>query len=434
LVRILVTNSRIKGTLRCPPSKSYSHRAIVIASLADGASTIKNLLTSRDTQATITACRALGVDIQQNNFIVNIRGKNSLTVPENVIDAENSGTTIRLIAAMAALVKCGVTVLTGDESLRKRPMQPLLDALGQLGVNAYSTKMDGTAPIVVKGGGIRGGTTSLNGGVSSQFVSSLLISGVYADSPVIVRVVGRQVSLPYIESTLATMRVFGATVDREGAKVYQLKETKYSPCTFNVPSDLSSAALILAAGLLVGDELRLIGLDFSLPQADSAIFDIVRKMDGRIRVDKQKGEVRVYGTEWLTGGEFDLSDTPDLLPVVSALALKARSPVNITGIGHARLKETDRIAKIASQLPKLGVTTKEQKEGLLIIPAKKLKNASLDAFNDHRLFMAFTIASMLTRKSIVAGLESVDVSYPMFLRDLRKLGGRIKPMPDKELV
>jgi len=307
-----------------------------------------------------------------------------------------------------------------------------LDALRQLGVNAFSTRMDGTAPIVITGGGIRGGTTSLNGGMSSQFISSLLISGVYADSPVIVRVVGRQVSQPYIEATRATMRVFGATVDREGTNVYQLEETSYSPCTFKVPSDLSSAALILAAGLLLGDELRLIGLDFSLPQADSAIFDIVRKMDGRIRVNKEKGEVRVYGTERLSGGEFDLSDTPDLLPVVSALAMKARSPVKITGIGHARLKETDRIAKIASQMPKLGVAIKEQKEGLVITPAKKLKNASLDAFNDHRLFMAFTIASMLTRKSIVAGLESVDVSYPMFLQDLVKVGGRIKVMPRRE--
>ena len=432
MVRILITKSSINGIIRCPSSKSYSHRAIAIASLADGKSTIKNPLFSRDTLATISACKALGVVTRQDNFVVHIKGRHSFTVPENVINAENSGTTIRLMTTMSALVKNGLTVLTGDESLRKRPMQPLLDSLSKLGVQAYSTKIDGTPPLIVKGGGIKGGTTDVDGSVSSQFVSSLLISCVYADSTVEIRIKGGQVSKPYIESTLATMKAFGVTVHNEGFREYHLPSASYKPTIFEVPSDLSSAALILTAGLLLGDELTITGINFGLPQADSDILDIIRTMDGRIKVNRQKGEVRVYGTEQLCGGEFDLSDTPDLLPVVSVLALKARSPVRITGIGHARLKETDRVANISSQLTKLGATIKEGKNELLIIAPKNLKNASLESFNDHRLFMAFTIVAMLTKKSTVAGVESVDVSYPNFIQDVMELGGNIKPTADRE--
>ncbi|MGC1930045.1 MAG: 3-phosphoshikimate 1-carboxyvinyltransferase [Candidatus Nitrosopolaris sp.] len=432
MVRILITKSRINGIIRCPSSKSYSHRAIAIASLVDGESTIKNPLLSRDTLATISACKALGVITRQDNFVVHIKGRHSFAAPENVVNAENSGTTIRLMTTMSALVRNGLTVLTGDESLRKRPMQPLLDALGKLGVQAYSTKMDGTAPLIVRGGGIKGGTTAVDGGVSSQFVSSLLISCVYADSAVVITTKGRQVSKPYIESTLATMNAFGVKVHNEGFREYHLPSASYTPTTFDVPSDLSSAALILTAGLLLGDELTVTGIKFFLPQADSDILDIIKKMGGKIKVNRQKGEIRVYGTEQLCGGDFDLSDTPDLLPVVSTLALKARSPVKITGIGHARLKETDRVANIASQLTKLGATIKEEKNELLISAPKNLKNASLEAFNDHRLFMAFTIVAMLTKKSTVAGVESVDVSYPNFIQDIIELGGNIKLMPDRE--
>lgn len=417
--------------VRCPSSKSYSHRAIAIASLADGESTIKNPLFSRDTLATISACKALGVIIRHNSFVLHIKGRHSFAVPENVINAENSGTTIRLMTAMSALVKNGFTVLTGDEGLRKRPMQPLLDALYKLGVRANSTKMNGTAPLIVRGGGIKGGTTIIDGSVSSQFVSSLLVSCVYADSNVIIKTKGAQVSKPYIDSTLATMKAFGVKVN-ESFQEYYLTPSSYKPTTFDVPTDLSSAALILTAGLLVGDELTLTGINFSLPQGDLDIVDIIRTMGGKIEVNRQKGEIRVYGTEQLYGGVFDLSNTPDLLPVVSALALKARSSIKIIGIGHARLKETDRVSNIASQLTKLGATIKEGKNELEISAPKNLKNASLEAFNDHRLFMAFTIVAMLTKKSTVDGVESVDVSYPNFIEHILELGGNIKQMPDRE--
>lgn len=427
MVSVQVKKSKISGIIRCPASKSYSHRAIVIASLCERQSTITNALLARDTLATLAACNTLGANIQRENTTLWIEGKHSFDPPDNVINAENSGTTIRMVTAMSALVKKGFTILTGDESLRKRPMQPLVDALNKLGVQCYSAKMDGTPPLIVRGGGIKGGITVIDGGVSSQFVSALLITCIYADSKVLMRINGEQVSKTYIEATLATMKAFGVTVDYEPTFLeYHIKNKEYRATTFDIPSDFSTLALILAAGVLTGDEVTVRGLNFSLPHGDLRIIDIIRIMGGKVRVDKQKGEVIVYGSGTLQGGDFDLTDTPDLLPVVSILALKSRSPVNISGIAHARLKETDRVANIASELMKLGAITKEEKNELSIIAPKVLKNASLEAFNDHRLFMAFTIASMLTEKSIVSGAESVDVSYPNFIPDMIELQASIK--------
>jgi 3-phosphoshikimate 1-carboxyvinyltransferase len=383
-------------------------------------------LISRDTIATLSASSALGVKINQQKSRLIVEGKHTLDTPENIINAENSGTTIRIFTVMAALVKRGFTVLTGDASLRKRPMQPALDALTQLGVVCYSTRMNGLAPLLIKGGGIQGGKVRIDGNISSQFLSSLLISTIYAKSPVSIRVGRRQVSKPYISSTIATMEKFGVTIDyKKDFLEYYVQNKKYSPTEFHVPADFSTAALLFAAGVLAGGSITLKGLSFSLPQADSKILEILKDMNAEISVNKKRGEATVTGSKILEGGSFDLTDTPDLLPVLSILALKARSPVKVTGIAHARLKETDRVANIASQIKKFGATVVEEEDQLLIIAPQVIKNSSIQTFNDHRLFMAFVIASLLTEKSEVEGAESIDVSYPNFLLDLIQLGAKI---------
>jgi 3-phosphoshikimate 1-carboxyvinyltransferase len=433
MVSILVRKSKVRGSVRCPSSKSYSHRAIAIASLAERQSTITNALLARDTLATLGGCRALGADIRHEGTTLQVKGRHSFDPPENVVNAENSGTTIRIMTAMSGLVKSGYTVLTGDESLRKRPMQPILDALAQLGVQAYSTKSNGTPPLVVKGGGIKGGTTIVDGSISSQFISGLLIAGIYADSEITMRIKGDLVSKPYVSATLATMKSFGVNVDHAPDMLeYRIKSAEYRGTRFDVPSDFSTAALILSAGALVGEKLKVKGLNFALPQGDSQIIEIMEQMGCKIKADKAKGEVVVQGADALDGGDFNLADTPDLLPVVSILALKAKSKVAITGVAHARVKETDRVANIAQELVKFGARIKEFHDGLAITAPSVLKSASLEAYNDHRLFMAFTIAAMLTEKSIVAGAESVDVSYPNFISDMKDLGARISPAPDRE--
>src|SRR5215212_2443276 len=359
MTSIIVRRSRLNGTVRCPSSKSYSHRAIAIASLADQHSTITHALMARDTLATLAGCGALGADIKYGATRMQIKGSDCFNPPENVINAENSGTTIRILIAMSSLVRTGYTVLTGDESLRSRPMQPLLDALRQLGVEAYSTKENGTPPIVIK-------------------------------------VRGRLVSKPYVRSTLATMKHFGVSIDHSPDMLeYYIKNARYRGTRFDVPSDFSSAALVLAAGAVAGEKLRVNGLNFEMPQGDSHIIDILKIMGCRIKVDEEKGEVVITGADRLEGGNFNLADTPDLLPVVSILALKATNPVTITGVAHARVKETDRVSNIAAELIKFGAHINEFRDGLKITAPLVIKNASLEAHNDHRLFMAFTIASMM---------------------------------------
>jgi 3-phosphoshikimate 1-carboxyvinyltransferase len=383
-------------------------------------------LISRDTLATISASAAMGVSIDRQRSGLTIKGKHILNTPSNIINAENSGTTIRIFAVMAALASTGFTILTGDASLRKRPMQPALDALGQLGVVCYSSRMNGLAPLLIKGGGIQGGSVIINGNMSSQFLSSLLISTIYAKSPVSIHVKGQQVSKPYVDSTIATMKAFGVAIDyKRDFLEYRIKNKEYKAGQFNVPADFSTAAMILAAGVLAGGSITIRGLNFLLPQADSKILDILNDMDAQVCVNRTRGEVKVTGSSLLKGGSFDLTDSPDLLPVLSILALKARTPVEISGIAHARLKETDRVSNIASQLKKFGAKVIEQHDQLLITAPKVLKNSRIQTFNDHRLFMAFTIASLLTEKTEVEGAESIDVSYPGFLQDLVQLGAKI---------
>lgn len=312
-------------------------------------------------------------------------------------------------------------------------MQPILDALSQLGVEAYSTKMDGTAPLVIRGGGIKGGRAIIDGSVSSQFISGLLIAGIYSDSEISLNIEGKLVSKPYVSATLATMKHFGVIVEHSPDMLeYRIKVAQYRASRFDVPSDFSTAALVLAAGALAGDRLRVKGLNFGFPQGDSRILDILREMGCLVSIDRVKGEIIISGADDLEGGQFDLTDTPDLLPVVSILALKAKNPVTITGVAHARVKETDRISNIASELVKFGARIKEFHDGLRISRPTSLKNACLEAYNDHRLFMAFAIASMMTERSVVAGAESVDVSYPNFISDMKELGAKFSPAPDRE--
>lgn len=420
-----MTRSLLNGNVTCPPSKSYTHRAIFISSLANGNSHIINPLISRDTIATIDACRQLGAGIKITDKRLIVSGKDTLKVPDNVINVENSGTTMRFVTAISSLLSDGYVVITGDDSIRKRPMRPLLSALKQLGVNSFSTRENDKAPIIVQGGGINGDNITIDGSMSSQFISGILIAGVRAKSGISLRVTGKQVSKSYIESTLNVISKFGARVKHSrDYRKYNIFNNRYVPTTFTVPGDFSTASLLLSAGTLVGGEITVSNLNFSLPQGDSKILEILKKIGAVISIDKRNRTVKTKGTQELDGGEFDLSDTPDLLPVVAILSLKSRNPVRIYGVSHTRYKETDRLKIIASEFRKFGVKTKILPDEITIVSPKKLKSALINSHNDHRLFMSFAIAAMMTAKSVVDGVESVDVSYPSFIQDMKKIGAK----------
>jgi 3-phosphoshikimate 1-carboxyvinyltransferase len=421
----IASGGRLEGSVSVPPSKSYTHRATLMAGLAEGESTISNALLSRDTKATIEACRAMGATVDERDLVLKIAGTTPET-PDGVVNVENSGTTLRFMTSVFAIAPGGFTVLSGDSSIRRRPMQPLLDTLRELGVEAWSTRLNGCAPIVVKAGGIDGGEATIRGDVSSQFVSSLLISTPMAKRDTILHVADA-VSRPYIEATLWLSQRFGIEIEREDYKEFVIGAgQRYKPFRFTIPADFSSASFVAAAVALVGGKVELKNLNPELPQGDSAILKIARGMGAKIREGDGSVTVESDGQK-LSGGTFNLGDTPDLLPVVAALALKSETPVEVVGTAHARFKETDRIAILAKELSKLGVRIDERPDGMKIHPVTQLRPALLDAHDDHRMFMAFSLASMLIPGGTpVIGEESLDVSYPAFLEDIGRLGATVK--------
>jgi 3-phosphoshikimate 1-carboxyvinyltransferase len=421
---ITVSEGRLEGTVRLPPSKSYTHRAVLMASLAEGESRVSNALFSRDTNATIAACEAMGAKLYRSDSTVKITGTLPM-VPDDVVNVENSGTTLRFMTSAFGAAPDGHVVLTGDSSIRRRPMQPLLDTLNQLGVEAWSTRKNGCAPVVVKSGGINGGDAVVRGDVSSQFVSSLIISAPMARHDTTISVADA-VSRPYIDATLTLSKVFGMNVEREGYTKFSVDSgQRYLRADFTVPADFSSASFIVAAVGLVGGRVVLQDLNPELPQGDSAILKIAREMGVKVSEGKDSVTVESDGGK-LKGGVFNLGDTPDLLPVVAALALRSEAPVEVVGTAHARFKETDRIAVLAGELSKVGVEVEERPDGMKISPNSQLRRALLDAHDDHRMFMAFSLASMLVPGGIpVVGAESLDVSYPTFLEDIRRLGAMV---------
>ena len=430
MVKVSVYPSVVNGFVEAPPSKSYTHRAVILAALSEGISKINRPLLARDTNATIEAARAFGAEVTKQGFSLSVKGVDRPQTPEDVIDAENSGTTIRIMTSVAALTPSGYTVLTGDSSLRQRPMQPLLDALTQLGVRCWSTRLNGKPPIVVQGGGIRGGVAVIRGDISSQFISSLLIAAPLADSDTTIQVVGNLVSRPYVEATLHTIREFGGKIASPREGVFHIPHgQRYTPTEVDVPGDFSSAAFILASAALTGGEVEVGNLSLQQPQADSRILEILQELGAEVEV--KEGAVRVRGSkDMLKGGVFNLSDSPDLLPVVAVLGLRCREGVEVRGVAHARFKETDRLTVLAEELSKMNAEVTLYEDGLKI-KGGTLKRCTLDSRGDHRLFMAFCLAGLATQSGCeVLGAESVDVSYPTFIEDMRKIGASLEVEED----
>lgn len=426
MTKIGIMPGIIGGKVSVPPSKSYTHRAIFSALFAKGKSTIINPLFSKDIDATIRTVEMFGATVKKHEKEFIVESDSIIKVPENIIDVENSGTTLRIATSIAALVKKGYTVLTGDESIRSRPMGPLLEALQKLGVNCWSTRLNGYPPIIVQGGGISGNSIEIDGSISSQFITSLLMAAPKSKNGLKIKVLNELVSKRYIDVTIKVLNAFGIEVIQENEKSFVVKKQDYKPTSFKIPADFGAASFFIGLGALSEKEITVSGLDFSLPQPDMKIIDVVRSFGADVSVDKDKGEVTVRRKE-LKGININLKDCPDLLPITAIIASMAEGKTVIEGVKHARYKESDRIAVLARELPKFGVKVKEREDGLVIWGVKKLKPCHLETAKDHRIFMALAIAAIFGEAPcILDGFETVGVSYPRFVDDLGKLGIRVK--------
>mgnify|MGYP000232812196 CR=1 FL=1 len=420
---VTVKPCKLKGKIRPPNSKSYTHRALCLGLLSQSPTLIVNPLFSRDTRATLTSCVNFGAEILDLDSAVELKPPSVLLNPEK-LNVENSGTTLRFLTSISALVPQGEVILNGDDSIQKRPMKPLLNSLNDLGVSCSSVNVDGTPPIIVKGGGIKGGHTEMSGSISSQFISSLLISCSRAETETSVKLLEPIVSEPYIDSTLFMINKFSGLVTRNN-NIFKIEPSKYSCNKINIPSDFSAAAFIFAGAILSNGKVTVIMDEQDMPQADKNILNIISQMGASIETNSTDSSFTISSEGLLNGGSFDLSSCPDLLPVVSVLSLISSNSVKITGIGHTKYKESNRLKLVASELRKTGASVVESEDSLIIDAPTTIKSCKLNSYDDHRLFMAFSLIGLNSVEIEVIGLKSIDVSYPNFIDDLRSLSGRL---------
>jgi 3-phosphoshikimate 1-carboxyvinyltransferase len=380
---------------------------------------VERPLHADDTEATLRVLQTLGVSVEKLKGSWIIEG-GDLNPPMEAIDCGESGTTLRLMTAVCALVN-GPSFLKGGPSLSGRPMEPLLDALRQLGVDCESR--GGNPPVKVHGkGGVEGGEVSIRGDISSQFVSALLLIAPFAREHLRVKVTTRLESAPYVRMTLDAMRAFGVQAEAsEGYKEITVKRKAYTPTTFAVEGDWSSGASILAAGVLVG-KVSVENLHPGSRQADAAIAEILGEMGAEPKFHEQGVSV-----EWseLRGIDWDLSDSPDLFPVVASLCSAAKGESSLRGLKRLRLKESDRIASMVEGLSRMGVKT-ESSEETMTIHGGAPEGAVIDPHDDHRIAMAFGVLGLAARgETTIENAGCVSKSYPDFWEDLETLGAQI---------
>ena len=424
--------SEIGGVVKAPPSKSYSHRAVILASLAKGTSRLYDMLYSEDTLASIRVCEALGAKINRTDEYLEVVGTggklhNSSEVP---IDLANSGTTLRLMTSVAALSDNEVT-LTGDDSLQTRPMGLLMGALQPLGVETESLKGNDQAPILIKPGYF-GGETNIYGNVSSQFISSILISSPLSEEGVTLYVLPEFKSRPYVNMTLDIMRKFGVktlkgyylkheSCDKEHQSCrideFKVRKQDYTACDYTVEGDYSSASYLLALIAINGGKAKIKNLFRNSKQGDKYILDILQAMGAKVVRGEDYVEIGSDGN--LKAIDVDLSNAPDLLITVAVLAAMAEGTTNITGVAHARVKETDRIDTTCRELEKLGCKLEEREDGMSITGG--VTSGVVDSHGDHRLAMAFSLIGLKHDIEITNG-EVFDVSFPNFIESMAHLG------------
>lgn len=416
-MRLEVEKSSLMGTVAIPPSKSHTIRAVALAALAEGSSQILNPLMSEDARAAINFYTALGARVYQEEDRWLIEGVgDQLVAPEDVIDVGNSGTTCRIGIGSAALCR-GYSVVTGDEQTRKRPMNSLLNALNDLGAEAFSTKGNGYLPAVI-GGRLKGGETTVDG-ITSQFLTSLLINCPLADGDSLIRVTDLR-ERPYVDMTLRWLEKQEIMPQNENYETFRIQGGKsYLPFVEVIPADFSSATFFLCAAAITNSWIMLHGLDMEDTQGDKEVVNYLTDMGANI--DVMDEGIRIRGAD-LQGREIDLNNTPDALPAMAAVGCFAWGETILKNVPHARIKETDRIANLAKNLRNLGADIEELPDGL-VIRQSVLRGAEVDGAGDHRVIMALGIAGLRAEgKTSIQNADAINVSFPTFVHLMNELG------------
>ncbi len=416
-----VKKSKVSGNVKIPGSKSHTIRALFMASLAGGESRVCNPLISSDALSAVEVCRALGakIDFIDNKFIVNGFNGRPAT-PLDVINVGNSGTTLRIGIYVAALGE-GYSIFTGDYQVRRRPLAPLINAINNLGGEAFSTNNNGMAPVVIRGK-LKGGKTELDS-VTSQFLSSVLISSPLVENDTEV-ILTRLNEIPYVDITTWWMDKMGIEYENHQYKSFYIKgNQRYKPFDVTIPGDFSSATFFAVLAAISGEEFVLENLDITDPQGDKAVFSILEDMGAK--VTRKKDRILIKGNG-LCGREIDMNAIPDALPAMAVAGCFAKGETRLINVPQARLKETDRIHVMCEQLQKMGANIEELEDGL-IIRESKLTGCRVNGCDDHRIVMALAVAGLNSEgETLIDSAEAINVTFPEFVKYVSNCNGEIE--------
>ena len=409
----------LNATVRPPGSKSITNRALVCASLAAGKSTLTGALQSDDTQVMITGLQQFGIDIdiQEEGKTLLVHGTSGrLPALEANLFCGNSGTTIRFLTAVATLGH-GPFRLDGVSRMRQRPIGDLIKALSQLGAKVVSEFDNECPPVSVHANGLEGGTATLRGDISSQFLSGLMLAAPAARTAVNLQIDGPLVSIPYVEMTLAVMKAFGVAVTHDPSfqQFSIAAPTPYQPGQFAIEPDASAASYFWAAAAIAGGKVRVEGLTPESLQGDVAFVDVLERMGCELR--HTDNSITVVGGQ-LRGIEIDMNGISDTVQTLAVVALFAKGPTTIRGVGHIRHKETDRIGNLAVELRKLGAKVDEHQDGLTVHPGP-LRAATLNTYEDHRMAMSFALAGLKIEGVRIHDPGCTAKTYPHYFEDLQ---------------
>ncbi len=386
----------VSGSVVLPGSKSLSNRILLLAALAKGQTRITNLLASDDVSHMLNALKSLGVHLELSEdgtecLVTGQAGPLNAQTPLTLF-LGNAGTAVRPLAA-ALCLGAGEFTLTGEPRMYERPIGDLIEAMQVLGAKVTYLKEAGYPPLRIVGQSLSGGTVSIKGNISSQYLTALLMAAPLLTSELIILVEGELVSKPYIDITLDTMSKFGVTVENDDYKRFKVLggQTYQSPGEMMVEGDASSASYFLAAAAIGGGPVRVHGTGSASVQGDAKFAEVLAQMGARVEYSDYW--IEVTGTKALKGIDVDLNHIPDAAMTIATTALFANGPTCIRNIYNWRVKETDRLHAMATELRKVGAEVEEGRDYIRIVPPEKVQSASIDTYNDHRMAMCFSLAA-----------------------------------------
>lgn len=406
---------------RAPPSKSYTHRALICAALAEGESFIRNPLDSEDIDVTLNALIRLGISCRKTEEGIAVEGSGGVLpdVGEVTVDCRNSGTTLRLLSTLA-LLSPGRVTLTGTKRMKERPIGDLADAIKQAGGDVIFIEKDGFPPLRISGS-LSGGRVIVDASKSSQYVSSLMLTGPYSDHPMNIMPKGSIASKPYLRITADVMRSFGIVPSDVSDGSIMIPQDVYSPLDYAVEGDYSSASYLFAVAAVCGGRVRVNNLNPHSLQGDRAFLGMLKEMGCDICLNSGEGYVIAECRKGLEGIEVDMSGSPDVIQTLAAVALFADSPTTIHGVGNLKYKESDRIQAVIDMAEACGGRAEAGDGSIVIFPAE-FRECLIDPADDHRTAMSAAVIGLGAGGVEIKNPECVSKSYPEFFTELRRAG------------